>query len=153
MSDEVFDFNPSIVVCKECSGIMRYKGGGAYACEDCGFEVLDDYGKVRQFLEKRGPSNILEISAGTGLDRGVVNKLLKDGRLEVSQHSSVQLVCRRCGMGIRYGEYCSRCQNEVDELHNRNIKKGVYNTLQNHSSTDDHKMRFLNSDNKDKKKK
>ena len=133
---------------------MRYKGAGTYVCEDCGEEVLDDYGKVRRFLEKRGPSNILEISAGTGLDRGVVNKLLKDGRLEVSQHSSVQLVCRRCGMGIRFGEYCSRCQSEVDELRARNSKKGIYNTIQDQIVTDRNKMRFINNENnKDKKKK
>ena len=152
MSDEAFDFNPSMVVCSKCSGIMRYKGGGAYACEDCGAEVLDDYGKVREFLDKRGPSNVMEIAAGTGLERSVVSKLLKDGRLEVSQHSSTQLFCRRCGMGIRYGEYCSRCQNEVEELHQRNIKKGVYNAIQEQTSEGSTKMRFLNNDKNDKKK-
>ena len=52
MSEEL-TINPALVVCKECSGVMRYRGGGLYVCEECKHEELDDYGKVRQFLEKR----------------------------------------------------------------------------------------------------
>ena len=142
--DETYDLDPSIVVCSECSGVMRYRGGGIYRCETCGHEVLDDYGKVRQFLEKRGPSNVFEISAGTGLSRSVVNRMLKEGRLQVSAHSSVNLLCARCGMPIRYGEYCNRCQSEISELDARNRKKGVYNVFNSEQETGDGKMRFLN---------
>ena len=153
MEERDINFDPSIVICKKCSGIVRYRGGGVYVCEDCGNEVLDDYGKVRQFLEKRGPSNILEISAGTGLDRSVVNKFLKEGRLEVSPYSTVELVCSRCGMPIRYGEYCSKCRPEVEERIARNHKRGVYNTLQDGIMGDQSRMRFLNNDDDKKKKK
>ena len=141
MSEEnQFAPDPSLVVCRECSGVMQYRGGGIYICEHCGHEEMDDYGKVRAFLEKRGPSNAFEIAEGTGLSRTRVVNLLKDGRLEISRSSSQTLFCERCGMPIRSGEYCSKCENEVKGLEERNRKKGIYNALLKES---DDKMRFL----------
>ena len=148
MSREDFDLDPSTVVCTECSGVMRYKGGGTYVCQDCGHEVMDNYGKVRQFLEKRGPSNVFEISAGTGLSRAVVNNMLKDGRLQVSAHSSVNLICSRCGVPIRFGEYCNKCQADLNELDARNKRKGVINVFSKETGTGEEKMRFLKDDKK-----
>lgn len=132
----------SLLVCEKCSGIMRYRGAGLHKCEECGYEVLDAYGKARQFLEKHGPCNIMEIAAGTGLSRSEVSELLKEGRLEVARSSKVQLYCKRCGMGIRSGEYCSRCEEEVKQLESRNKVKGIYNSLHDINSDKD-KMRFL----------
>ena len=142
MSEEGISVKHSIVVCSECSGVMRYKGAGTYVCDDCGHEELDDYGIVRRFLEKRGPSNIFEIAEGTGLPRAVISGLFKDGRLEVARSSAVSVYCKRCGMPIRTGEYCSKCQEEVDKLGERNGKKGTYNALKD-LEREDGSMRFL----------
>ena len=136
-------FDRSIVVCTQCEGYMRYKGAGVYVCNECGHEAFDTYGIVRRFLEERGPSNILEISEGTGIERTEVSALLKDGRLEVSHFSDVALCCPRCGMPIRTGEYCNKCQHEIDIMNERNKKKGVYNALKNDLLTDSGKMRFV----------
>ncbi|MEE3467601.1 MAG: hypothetical protein VZQ83_04105 [Eubacterium sp.] len=134
---------PSLIICSECEGVMRYRGAGIYVCEHCGHEEMDDYGKVRAFLEKRGPSNAFEISEGTGLSRTTVINLLKDGRLEVAKSSTVGLVCARCGMAIRTGEYCLKCENEVrQEMDARNQKRGIYNALLQET---DNKMRFLDN--------
>ena len=141
--DDELDFNPHIVVCRECEGAMIYKGTGRYVCEKCGHEEFDDYGKVRRFLETNGPSNIFEISEGTGLPRTKVTKLFKEGRLEVAKNSDAALICRRCGMPIRAGEYCSRCEAEMSGLENRNRKRGIYNVLNEDGTTKDGKMRFL----------
>ena len=146
MEEQSLSIKPSLVVCTECSGVMRYKGAGTYVCEKCGHEEMNDYGIVRQFLEKRGPSNVFEISAGTGLSRSVIVGLLKEGRLEVAKSSTTGLVCMRCGLQIRHGEYCSRCQAELDSMESRNRKKGIYNALMEERG--DGKMRFLSEDDK-----
>ena len=52
-------------------------------------------------------------------------------------------------MPIRYGEFCNKCQTEVNVLEARNKKKGIYNVLQ--EEAEGGKMRFLDSDKKDKK--
>lgn len=142
MAEEGARIKHSTIVCSECSGVMRYKGAGTYVCEDCGHEELDDYGVVRRFLEKRGPSNIFEIAEGTGISRSVISGLFKEGRLEVSKSSQVTIYCHRCGMAIRSGEYCSRCQAEIDKLGERYNKKGTYNALKD-MNNEDGSMRFL----------
>ena len=146
MSEDIFNAKAALIVCRECSGVMRYQGAGVYKCDDCGHEEMDDYGKVRAFLEKHGPSNVFEIAAGTDLSRTTIVNLLKDGRLEVCKASSSHLVCKRCGMAIRAGEYCFRCEEELKAMGAKNQKKGTYNMLKEEASED--KMRFLGGDKK-----
>ncbi|MBO6108400.1 MAG: hypothetical protein J6P16_03235 [Eubacterium sp.] len=143
MEEETLHRDKNIIVCSECSGIMRYRSRGVYVCESCGHEALDDFGKVNAFLEKRGPSNVFEIAEGTGLERKRVSALLKEGRLQVAESSSVALVCARCGMPIRFGEYCSSCAEKMRNLDERNSKKGVYNALNDIKQGADGKMRFI----------
>lgn len=144
MEGDVVDINPATIVCTECGGMMLYKGAGVFRCEKCGHEEMNDYGKVRAYLEKNGPSNILEISAATDLPKHVISNLLKEGRLEVaSKANGGGHFCKRCGMGIRMGDYCSRCQSELDGLDDRNRKKGVYNSLKDSTGDSDSRMRFL----------
>lgn len=39
--------------CKLCFGRMIFKGVGEYQCEECGYLDYDDYGKVRNYVEKK----------------------------------------------------------------------------------------------------
>ena len=143
--DENMNIDPALVVCEKCGGIVRPRGSGVFACEDCGHEVMDDYGKVKTFLEKRGPSNILEISVGTGLERSVVSKLLSDGRIQVHQNATAGPTCANCGTPIQRGKYCTVCMSEMSG----NRPKGSVPR----SKTDSSKMRFLGSEPGNKKKK
>ncbi len=144
MSDEELEFDPGTVICEKCGGIVKFRGSGKYECSECGNIVLDDFGKVRDFLEKRGPSNIMEIAYATGLEKSVVSKLLMDGRIQVLQHSTNAKNCSRCGIPITRGKYCSECAELLSK-----IKKKALTTKKDSS-----KMRFLNSENTtDKKKK
>ncbi|MGN0482123.1 MAG: TFIIB-type zinc ribbon-containing protein [Lachnospiraceae bacterium] len=70
-------------VCPECGGKMIYKNLGEYVCEGCGKMLLDDYGKVRKYLDENGPSTSIEISEETGVKRSVIEEFLRTGRLEV----------------------------------------------------------------------
>lgn len=144
--DEELEFDPSIVVCEECGGIVKYQGSGAYVCIDCGHKVFDDYGKVKDFLEKRGPSNIMEISYATGLERNVVAKLLMDGRIQVARKSIDGKVCMNCGMPINHGKYCNDCAGLVAE---RKRKKAVSEK----NKSDKSKIHFMGGDPKKPKSK
>ena len=120
MSDEELEFDPGTVICEKCGGVVKFRGGGEYECSECGNVVLDDFGKVRQFLEKRGPSNIMEIAYATGLDKSVVSKLLMDGRIQVLQRTTDGKNCARCGIPITRGKYCAEC----GELISKSSRKG-----------------------------
>lgn len=73
--------------CKKCGSKNEYKSMGEYECPSCGLIEIDDYGKVRRFLEKNGPSPAVEISAGTGVPVDVITSLLRDGRVEIVRSS------------------------------------------------------------------
>ena len=106
--------------CDECGGGMLYKGGGSYECMECGHTQLDAFGKVKEYLDKNGGTQpMLVIAEKTGVPIAVLNKLLKDGRLQIPPGSKVYLRCEKCGCAIRSGRYCSKC--ELETLHE--IKK------------------------------
>ena len=95
--------------CELCEGRMKYTGGGRYVCEECEHEMLDDFGKVKEFLSDNGASSAYEIYMATGVELDVIDYLLKEGRLEIPKGSKTYLRCKKCGCEIRYGKYCADC--------------------------------------------
>lgn len=101
------------VECELCGGKMFYLGGGKYKCKSCGYETLDDFGKVKEFLEANGPSPAMAVSRATGVRSDVIEIFLKKGRVEIPEGSKYFLNCERCGCSIRYGRYCPECVKEL----------------------------------------
>lgn len=101
------------IFCKNCGGKLFYQSGGLYRCEDCGEEELDDFGKIKQYLEEHGPSAATFISEGTGVSLEIINLFLKNGRLEIPEGSNFYIKCERCGCSLRFGRYCYSCTKEL----------------------------------------
>ena len=113
-------------VCDKCGGKYKYKAQGIYECEDCRNVMLDDYGKVRVFLETNGNAPAIVISAETGVPVSVIQEYLKDGKLEIPDGSDIYIKCEKCGKDIRYGKYCPSCATQLSKdlqgaLHMGNI--------------------------------
>lgn len=96
--------------CEKCGGIMVFRGVGEYECERCGFLAYDDYGKVRNCLERFPGVTIGEAEQRTGVSQRVIRKLLKEGRIMLTEDSKVMLSCERCGARIRFGRFCANCE-------------------------------------------
>ena len=47
------------------------------------------------------------------MSQRTVRRLLKDGRIEITEGSKVFLRCELCGKQIRSGEYCPECEIKV----------------------------------------
>ena len=101
------------VFCEECGGKLSYRSAGTYVCEKCGHEELDDFGKIKLFLDENGPSPIHMIAKGTGVTRDIIELYLKKGRIEIPEGSKYYLKCEKCGCSIRYGRYCPDCAREL----------------------------------------
>lgn len=99
--------------CKECGGVMVFKGVGEYHCEDCGFVDYDDYGKVRLYIECHKGATAAEIEKEVGVPQRTVRRLLKDGRIEIAEGSKMYLRCELCGKQIRSGQFCPECEIKV----------------------------------------
>ena len=101
------------VQCEKCKRKVLYVGGEKYRCEICGSETLDDYGKVKEYLEEYGPSPALVVSKATGVYPEIIEMFLKKGRLEIPEGSKYYLKCEKCGCSIRYGRFCPSCVREL----------------------------------------
>lgn len=101
------------VKCELCNGKIFYIGSGKYQCEKCGHEALDDFGRVKKFLQENGPSPILITAQVTGVKPEIIELFLKKGRVEIPEGSKYYLQCERCGCSIRYGRYCPECVREL----------------------------------------
>ena len=122
------------MICEECGGIMIFKGVGEYKCEDCGQVGYDDYGKVRNYIEKHAGATSAQVSEATGVTQKAIREMLKEERLEIAPNSNAFLTCEICGNPIRSGKYCRRCEaayhKEIEEKAraSRNINMSGFGT-------------------------
>ncbi len=124
-------------ICPNCNVRMKYKYAGIYVCDSCGVEELNDFGKIKRYLDEHGPTNAIELSAHTGVSRSKIGEFLRLGRVEIPENSPVFIHCRGCGVAIRYGNYCLEC------VHAKNIQGAYVGEVAKISKT---KMRFLDAD-------
>ena len=130
---EIQNYNRPMI-CTECGGIMIFKGCGEYRCEDCNQLSYDDYGKVRNYIERHSGATSAQVSAATGVSQKAIRDMLKEERLEISVNSNAFLTCEICGSAIRSGRYCHRCESayhkEIEEKARaaRNINLSGFST-------------------------
>ena len=115
-------------VCKECGGVMVFKGVGEYHCEDCDSVDYDDYGKVRLYLENNPGANAVAVENGTGVSQKTIRLMLKESRLQVAEGSTPFLHCECCGKAIRSGRFCTEC--EIQQHRNLEQQQRRANNLQ-----------------------
>lgn len=96
--------------CKKCNGFMTYQGVGEYTCDRCGFLDYDDYGRVRNFIERKPGANTIEIEKATGVSQRTIRKMLKEGRFMLTEDSRAMLYCEICRKPIRFGRFCVECE-------------------------------------------
>ncbi len=96
-------------ICKQCGGKMNYAYGENLVCSLCGSQERTDFGKVRDFIEENGPQPAIVIHNGTGVSLQYIDLLLREGRIEIPDGSSMYIQCKKCGTDIRYGRYCPEC--------------------------------------------
>lgn len=89
---------------------MIFKGVGEYHCENCRHVEYDDYGKVRLYVEKHRGATSSEVSMQTGVSQKAIRQMLKENRLEITQDSAAFLRCEVCGVSIRGGRLCPKCE-------------------------------------------
>ncbi len=107
--------------CSKCKGRLKYIGGGYYECYDCGNQEIDDFGRIKDYIDEHGAAPAVVISDHTGVPIELINGMLREGRLEIPEGSKVYITCEGCGCSIRYGRYCPDCiRNKTNTL------KGVY---------------------------
>lgn len=125
--------------CKSCGGKLLYLYSGIYECIDCKVQDMDEFGKIKIFLDKNGPTPAIIISSETGVGIDVINDYLRKGRLEIPENSPYYINCERCNTDIRYGRYCPDCVADLG----RSIKTAFLAEDVGEKPKSKGKMRFL----------
>lgn len=138
--------NKKPVVCEKCKGRLFYISGGRYQCHSCGNIMLDDFGKIKAYIEENGPAPSIVIQQATGVATDIIELFLKQGRLEIPEGSRYYLNCEKCGCSIRYGRYCPKCvQNMADGIRGEFLKDVGETPKHQPSDEMKGKMHFLNT--------
>lgn len=99
--------------CELCGEKVFYLDSGKYQCRKCDHIMLDDFGKVKEFIDQHGPSHSMAISSATGVSAEVIEVFLKKGRLEIPEGSKYYIKCECCHCSIRYGRFCPDCVKDT----------------------------------------
>ena len=125
--------------CPECGGVMVFKGCGEYKCEKCRYVAYDDYGKVRNYVEKHGGSTAAQVSEATGVKQKTIRTMLKESRLEIADGSNSFL-------SIRSGRVCPKCElsynRSVEEKERKKHEKMMAGFGAEHHTGEDGAKRF-----------
>lgn len=110
------------LTCSKCGSVMIFKGLGTYRCEKCNHEMKDDYGKVREFLEKMPGASIIHVSDSTGVSTRSIQQMLKDARIQITKDTKDYLHCEACGVSIKYGRLCPKCEMAAHRERERKLR-------------------------------
>ena len=65
--------------------------------------------KVKEYLKEHGPTPSITIAEETDVPISVIDKFLRQGRVEIPESEEKFVPCERCGRDIRYGRFCPEC--------------------------------------------
>ncbi|SDC38116.1 flagellar operon protein TIGR03826 [Pelagirhabdus alkalitolerans] len=84
-------------------------------CQDCYKEEEEKFQIVYEFMKKRvnRQATIPEIVEGTGVEKDIIIKFVKEKRLRSTQFPNLTYPCERCGTEIADGKLCDACSKDL----------------------------------------
>lgn len=100
--------------CPECNAFFNYTGLRE-VCHNCAQKEEDLYQEVYRFLRKREnrAANVDRIVEATGVERDLLYRWVRKGRLHPAMFPNLGYPCDNCGKITNSGKLCEKCQNEL----------------------------------------
>lgn len=135
-------------VCRSCKKMFQHVAGPDI-CPRCKQKEEDMFVVVKDYLRENPGASMVQVSTETDVPASLIEKFLRQGRLEVTPDSPIGLTCEICGRKISSGRYCSECNNSLkNELHQ--VRKDLMGNIQNNEPKNSNdaraKMRYFESD-------
>ncbi|GAB6100033.1 membrane protein [Halanaerocella petrolearia] len=119
--------------CKRCKKVFS-PVGGAKICPRCKQKEEEDFEDVKEYLWDYPDANLEQITEDTGVDREIIRKFIREGRLLSLDGVNLKVECQRCGTEIDSGKYCEECSGELQQglKSNKNKQKEKKKNKSNH---------------------
>ena len=101
------------VECDKCKGKIYYVEKGQYLCKACGHITLDDFSKIRNFLEEKSDVIAQMLAEKIGVNSQSVEYLIHKAVMDIPMENTEGAKCERCGCSISSGRFCSLCTREL----------------------------------------
>lgn len=138
-----------VKACRRCGKIFQYITG-APICPKCKKVEEDLFQDVKAYLRENKGASMQEVTEATGASVSMIERYLREGRLEVTTESLISLSCEQCGAKIRTGRLCDKCRSNLSSDLSA-AAKSIQDSHQVRREKDKEKMRFLNSYNNNNK--
>ena len=99
--------------CKKCGKIFQYITG-APICSRCKKAEEELFQVIKEYLRANKGASMEEVCEVTGASVKMIERYLREGRLEVTSDSPIALNCEQCGTKIRTGRLCDRCRARLN---------------------------------------
>lgn len=96
--------------CPSCGAL--YAGPGI-VCPRCAARDNEIFDRVKAYLEAHPEAVLEEVAEQTGVDRQVILRFIRSGRIIVGRPQTFGLFCERCGTAIATGVVCPECAAEL----------------------------------------
>lgn len=105
-----------VKTCPSCGDLFNYTGIRD-VCVKCAQGEEEIYQIVYRFLRKREnrAANVERIVEATGVDRDLLFKWVRKGRLQQAMFPNLGYPCDNCGHLTTTGKLCQRCQDELKQ--------------------------------------
>lgn len=102
--------------CYSCGNTLDVDDDCKYHCSTCDKTFESEYAIVREYLRENGTAEASKISRITGVSMMKLNYYLRKGMVEIAEDSKVFIKCKKCGVDIKYGNYCPSCAKVLAPL-------------------------------------
>lgn len=72
--------------CDKCEGELEYLGLGHYRCKECSNEMVDNYGKIRDYYQAHGAAPVFQVARETGISKEDIHIIMNDNNIEKGYH-------------------------------------------------------------------
>lgn len=98
-------------------------------CPKCYKEEEADFEKVYQYIRKKQnrTAQMDEVVEATGVEKSLIYKFIKKGRIKIAQFPNLGYPCAKCGTQIRTGNLCESCltgiQSDLKQIEKEEERK------------------------------
>lgn len=119
MQDEEEPWMAELGNCPQC-GDIYVLNNIRDVCLNCYKQEEADFEKVYQFIRKKQnrTAQMEEVVEATGVEKTLIYKFIKKGRIKLAQFPNLGYPCAKCGTVIREGKLCQPCMTGIQsDLH------------------------------------